>query len=146
LLGPPDSLSESGIAAEPPNSTVRSSQTALRRNAEEEEDRAAEAEHELDGRGRAGSLRERSGEWGSGRRMHRGDKNASRGRRVAAPAVCLSISLGASRHPPMPSVSATLAGPGPSAHRVGQGTRDQVRDPRGGPLGGFHVGVRTWRE
>jgi hypothetical protein len=55
LLGPPDSLSESGIAAEPPNSTVRSSQTALRRNAEEEEGRAAEAEHELDGRGRAGS-------------------------------------------------------------------------------------------
>jgi hypothetical protein len=47
-------------------------------------------------------------ESGSVRRMNRGDKNASSGRRVAWWAVGLSISLGASRRSRMPSVFATM--------------------------------------
>lgn len=61
---------------------------------------------------------------GSVRRMNRGDKNASRGRRVATRAVCLSISVG-----PADAVRFRHAG-GVSAVQVGQG-RDLVRDPRG---------------
>lgn len=66
------------------------------KNLDEEESRGASRarwEREGEGERRAGGF-ESGVENGRVRRMNRGDKNASRGRRVAAWAVCLSISVG----------------------------------------------------
>lgn len=67
---------------------------------------------------------------GSIRRMNRGDKNASKGRRGARWTVYLSISMGQPA-PAMPSVGATLEASGPSVWARGAGSSAAIR--AGGP-------------